>query len=132
MLAGHPHGHPSLLELGGLIQHQDSPRIGKVAQDEPLQRAQRLLPVPGVPGQQGLHPPRRPMPGGLGELPARAAVPARRQQRANVGKRHQARPGLAEHWRQPGAQLIVKASQPAAILYDGPSGHLLILSSHRA
>jgi hypothetical protein len=34
--------------------------------------------------------------------------------------------------RQPGAQLIVKGSQPAAILYDGPGGHLLILSSHRA
>ena len=30
------------------------------------------------------------------------------------------------------AQLIVKLPQPAAILYDGRSGHLLILSSHRA
>jgi hypothetical protein len=39
---------------------------------------------------------------------------------------------LREHRRQPGAQLIVKGSQPAAILYDGPGGHLLILSSHRA
>ena len=29
-------------------------------------------------------------------------------------------------------QLIVQFPQPAAIFYDGRSGHLLILSSHKA
>jgi hypothetical protein len=38
--------------------------------------------------------------------------------------------GLAEHRREQPAQLIFKRPQPAAIPYDGRSGHLLILSCH--
>jgi hypothetical protein len=54
-------------------------------------------------------------------------VPGLGEQRRDVGERRQPRPGLAEHRREQGAQLSLKSSQPAAIIYDGRSGHLLIL-----
>ena len=57
-------------------------------QDLPA-RAQRRLPVPGMLGQQRLHPP-RPMPRPLGELPARPAVSGLGQQCADVSKGRQA------------------------------------------
>jgi hypothetical protein len=72
------------------------------------------------------------MPGSLSELPARPAVPALSEQRAEVSERGQTRPGLREYRREQGAQLVLEPSQPAAILYDDRSGHLLILSCHRA
>ena len=132
VLAGHPDRHLPFLQLSGLIQHQHRARIGQVGQDEPLQRRQRRLPVPGVLGQQRLHPPRRGMPGGLSELPARPAVPALSQQRDEISERGETRPGLREYRREQGTQLVVQPAQPAAILYDDRSGHLLILSCHRA
>jgi hypothetical protein len=38
MLASHPHGHPALLLLGGLIEHPHRLRVGQVGEDEPLHR----------------------------------------------------------------------------------------------
>src|SRR5256885_9173317 len=72
------------------------------------------------------------MPSGLGELPARPALPTLGQQRADISERGETGPGLREYRREQGAQLILEPSQPAAILYDDRGGHLLILSSHRA
>jgi hypothetical protein len=72
---------PALLQLRGLIEHQDRVRIGQVREDGPLQPLQHRLPVPGVLGQQRLHPPRRGVPGLLAQLPARLAVTGCRQQR---------------------------------------------------
>jgi hypothetical protein len=37
-----------------------------------------------------------------------------------------------KHRREQGAHLVSQTSQPAAIVYDDPSGHLLILSSHKS
>jgi hypothetical protein len=37
-----------------------------------------------------------------------------------------------EHRRQQTTQLTVKFPQPGAIFYDGPGGHLLILTRHKA
>jgi hypothetical protein len=132
MLAGDPDRPVAFLQLRGLVQHHDRPRVAQVRGDEPLQRGQRRRPVPGVLGQQRLHPPRRGMPGRLGKLPARLAVPRLGQQRAEVRERRQPRPGLREHRREQRPQLTMKFPQPAATLYDGRSGHLLILSSHTA
>jgi hypothetical protein len=72
------------------------------------------------------------MPGLLRQLPARPAVTAFGQQRAHVRERRQPRPGLREHRREQAAQLTVKPVQPGAIFYDGPGGHLLILTRHKA
>ena len=130
MLAGHPDGHLAFLQLGGLIQHQDRPRVAKLIEDEPLQALQRRLPVPGVLAQQRLHPPRRGVPGLLGQLPARPAVPGLAQQRADVGERRSTRPGLREHPREQAEQLPLQLPQPALALYDGRVGHLLILLRH--
>jgi hypothetical protein len=87
MLPGHPHRLGALLEFCGLIQHQDRLRVTHAGQDEPLQGPQRRLPVPGMLGQQRLHPPRRAMPGSLGQLPARLPVAAFGQQRTDIRKR---------------------------------------------
>jgi hypothetical protein len=83
-------------------------------------------------GQQRLHPPRRDMPGHLRQLPARLAVTALGQQRADIRERRQTRSGLREHRREQTTQLTVKFPQPGAIFYDGPGGHLLILTRHKA
>jgi hypothetical protein len=69
-LAGHAQRPVAFLQLRGLIQHHDRPRITQADKDEPLQRGQRRRPVPGVLSQQRLHPPRRRMPGPLRQLPA--------------------------------------------------------------
>jgi hypothetical protein len=68
----------------------------------------------------------------LGELPARPARAWLGQQRPEVSKPRQPRPGPGEHRREQPAQLIVQLPQPAAIFYDGRGGHLLILSSHKS
>ena len=122
MLPGDPHRLRALFQFRGLIQHHDRLRITQVREDEPLQRGQRRLPVPGMLGQQRLHPPRRGMPGLLRQLPARLAVTAFGQQRADVRERRQTRSGLREHWREQASQLTVKFPQPGAIFYDGPGG----------
>ena len=132
VLAGRPHRHLPLLQLRGLIDHQHRARIAQVIYDQPLQGLQRRLPVPGVLGQQRLQTPRRGMPRLLGELPARPAVPRLGQRRPEVSERGQPRPGLGEHRREQPAQVVMQFPQPAAIFYDGRSGHLLILSSHKA
>jgi hypothetical protein len=132
VLAGHTDGHLPLFQLGGLIQHQDRPRIGQVVKDEPLQRAQRRLPVPGVPGQQRLHGAaawhaRRPRPTASTSGAPRPPPAARRCRRTPPDATWPGRtPAPAGH----AARL--KFSQPAAILYDGRGGHLLILTSHKA
>jgi hypothetical protein len=132
VLAGHPDTHLALFQLGGLIQDQHRAGVAEMTQDEPLRRAEPGLPSPGVLGQQCLQPPRRGMPSGLGQLPARPAVPWLCQQRIHVGERRQARPSLAKHRRKQPVQLLPQTPQPAAIPYDGRSGYLLILSSHKA
>ena len=132
MLAGHAHRPVAFLQLRGLIQHHDRPRVTQAGQDEPLQRGQRRRPVPGVLGQQRLHPPRRRMPSPLRQLPARPAVTRLGQQRPDIRERRQPRPGLREHRREQAAQLALKSVQPGAIFYDGTGGHLLILSRHKA
>jgi hypothetical protein len=132
MLAGHAHRPVAFLQLRGLIQHRDRPRVTQPRGDELLQRLQCRFPVPGVLGQQRLHPPRRGMPGRLRQLPARPAITRLGQQRTDVRERRQPRPGLREHRREQHPQLTMKVPQPAAIFYDGRSGHLLILSSHTA
>ena len=132
MLPADPDRPGPFLQLRGLIQHHDRLRVTQVRGDEPLQRGQRRLPVPGMLGQQRLHPPRRGMPGRLGQLPARLAVPTLGQQRANVRERRQPRPGLREHRREQAAQLTVKFLQPCPVFYDGLGGHLVVLSSHEA
>ncbi len=71
VLAGHADTHRPLLQLRGLIQHR--------------------APVPGVLGQQRLHPPRRGMPGLLAQPPARLAVPGHCQQRRHVADRQRVR-----------------------------------------
>src|SRR6266516_6156283 len=68
-----PHRHATLLQFRGLIQYQDRLRIAQVTGDELLHRAKRRRVVPGVLGQQRLHPPRARVSRGLGELPARLA-----------------------------------------------------------
>jgi hypothetical protein len=50
MLPGHPHRPGALFQFCGLIQHHDRLRIAQVREDEPLQRGQRRLPVPGMLG----------------------------------------------------------------------------------
>jgi hypothetical protein len=70
VLPGHAHGLGALLELGRLVRHHDCLRITQMRGDEPLQRSQRGRPVPGMLGQQRLHPPRCGVPGRLGQLPA--------------------------------------------------------------
>ena len=82
--------------------------------------------------QQRLHPPRRGMPGRLGQLPARLAVTLLTQQRPDIGERRQPRPGLREHRREQAAQLTMKFPQPRPVFYDGPGGHLVVLSCHEA
>jgi hypothetical protein len=72
------------------------------------------------------------VPGSLGQLPARPALRRPSQQRPDIRKRRQPRPGLLKHRSKQRPQLILKPAQPAAIFYDGHSGHLLILSSHKA
>jgi len=131
MLAGHPHPHLPLLQLRGLIEDQHRARIAQVINDEPLQRPQRRLPVPGMLSQQRLHPPRRGMPRRLGKLPARPAVSRLGQQRSEVSEPRQPRPGLSEYRRESPAQLTVRFPQPAAIFYDDRNRHLLILPSHK-
>jgi hypothetical protein len=116
VLAGHPDTHLALFQLGGLIQDQHRAGVAEMTQDEPLRRAEPGLPSPGV----------------LGQLPARPAVPWLCQQRIHVGERRQARPSLAKHRRKQPVQLLPQTPQPAAIPYDGRSGYLLILSSHKA
>jgi hypothetical protein len=131
VLAGHPHRGLAFLQLRGLVQHHDRSRNAQVRQDEPLQRLQRHRPVPGVLGQQGLHPPRRRgMPGYLPELPARPAFPRPGQQRADVRER-QPRPGLREHARQQRKQLLPQFPQPCPVTYDGTGGHLVVHSCHK-
>jgi hypothetical protein len=71
------------------------------------------------------------MPGLLAELPARPAAPGR-QQRADVGKRRETRPGLREHPAEQHTQLTVQLPQPRPVFYDGRDGRLLILLSHSA
>ena len=132
MLASHAHRPVAFLQLRGLIQHHDRPRVTHPGQDEPLQRGQRRRPVLGVLGQQRLHPPRRGMPSPLGQLPARPAITQLGQQRPDIRERRQPRPGLREHRREQTAQLTLKSAQPGAIFYDGTGGHLLILSRHKA
>ena len=132
MLAGDAGRRGTFLQLRGLIQHEDRLIIAQVSGDEPLQRRQRLLPVPRVLRQQRLHPPRRGMPGLLRQLPARLAVTPLRQQRPDIRKRRQPRPGLREHRSQHAPQLTLKFSQPAGVLYHGPGGHPAAQSSHRA
>ena len=72
------------------------------------------------------------MPGYLGQLPARPTIPALGQQRADVRERREPRPGLREHRREQAAQLTVKFLQPCPVFYDGPGGHLVVLSCHEA
>ena len=72
------------------------------------------------------------MPGHLGQLPARPAIPRLGQQRADVRERCQPRPGLREHPRKLREQFPSQAAQPRPVFYDGLSGHLIVLSSHEA
>ena len=97
LLAGHANGHRPLLQLRGLIEYKDRVKVAKVGQDEPLQPIQHHLPVPGVLGQQRLHPPVRGVLGLLAQLPARLAVPGHCQRRRRVRERRKTRPGLREH-----------------------------------
>ena len=132
MLPAYPHTGLAFLQLRGLIQHHDRPWITQPRHDEPLQRGQRRRPVPGVLGQQSLHPPRRGMPGRLRQLPARPAIPRLGQQRPDIRERRQPRPGLREHPRQQPEQLPSQLSQPGPVFYDGTGGHLIVSSSHEA
>jgi NAD(P)-dependent dehydrogenase (short-subunit alcohol dehydrogenase family) len=93
---------------------------------EPLPPGQRCLPVPAVPGEQRLHPPRRRVPRLPGQLPARPAVPAPGAQRPDVSERGETGPRLRETPARAGPQLILKPAQPVPILHGGRSGHLLI------
>jgi hypothetical protein len=72
------------------------------------------------------------MPSPLRQLPARPAITRLGQQCPDIRERRQPRPGLREHRRKQATQLTLKSVQPAAIFYDGTSGHLLILSRHKA
>jgi hypothetical protein len=108
MLPADPNGRGPFLQLRGLIQHHDRPRVTQPGHDEPLQRGQRRRPVPRMLSQQRLHPPRRGMPGPLGQLPARPAITRLGQQRPDIRERRQPRPGLREHRREQAAQLTLK------------------------
>jgi hypothetical protein len=128
MLPGYSYRYGAVLELGGLIKHHDRPRVTQMRHDEPLQRRQRR-PVPGVLGQERLHPPQRSVPGRFGQLPARLAVPGLGQPAApDVRQRRQPRPSLREQ----AAQLTVRFLQPCPVFYDDPGGHLIVLSCHEA
>jgi hypothetical protein len=83
-------------------------------------------------GQQRLHPPRRCMPGLLRQLPAQPAPARPGQQRPDIRKRRQLRPGLREHRREQATQFALKAAQPGVIFYHGTGGCLLILTRHEA
>ena len=126
VLALHPHGVHALLEVTGLVDHQDPVRVAECAHDVVAQVVANAVGVPARPSKQVLHAMRIAVSGVLGDTPA--VLPRKVSQQAEQEAPHAAA-GL--HPREPPrhpTEQPVGLGRPIDSLYAVAHGHRLIHS----
>jgi hypothetical protein len=124
VLTLHPDGALALLQITGLVDHQDRVGFAEVVNDVVAQVGGDPVGVPDRPVQQVLHPVRAGLTGVLGDRPA---VLARQLREHAVQERGEPTPGLdpTEPAGHPPEQLIFRSCEPSN-LYAVARGHRLI------
>jgi hypothetical protein len=121
VLALHPDRGGALLQVPGLIDHQDPARLAEPGHHPVPHVTQHPIRIPRRRGQQPLHPPRAGLTGMLGQAPT-----VRARQPGHHPKHEAPQPQPRFHPAHPSrhaAQKVIQSRQPAARIYAMACGH---------